>query len=97
MFSYGAVLPNEATNMGLMDISSVAPTWLDEDCSRESERNGGQVFFALFFFFMIFFFSPLPFELLLFYLSSVLGVLGGFNRGFTRLEGEGGKKPRCSI
>lgn len=71
VFSYGAVLPNEATNMGLMDIIFVAPAWLDGDCWRELERDGGQVislisvfsmnsFFSFFFFSLFSLFLPEP-------------------------------------
>lgn len=103
VFSYGAVLPNEATNMGLMDIIFVAPAWLDGDCWRELERDGGQVFslvsvFSMNFFFFFLFFSLfslfLPEPLLFARVVVCVCVCVGFQSRFIL---DWGEKPRCSI
>lgn len=80
VFSYGAVLPREATNMGLMGMPSVTPAWLNGDW-RRLERDGGQNSLFLFFFIIIFF----PFELLLFACVCVCVVS---NRCLQTREGE---------
>lgn len=60
VFSYGAVLPREATNMGLMDMPSVTLAWLNGDW-RRLERDGGQDSLFLFFFIIIIIIIIFPF------------------------------------